>query len=115
MSYFYEDFAVKENTKSYVVTRQIPGDEEVMKVRINKELIEKINSNEDSEMIAIVCAMLEFARFDAKACNKPAENRIITSDEFVEKLNMELSVKNVEDIITDISGQKFHELKEFFS
>lgn len=114
MSYIYEEYAVSEKLKSYVVTSQVSG-EETIKIRVDKEVIDKINSDEDPEMLAILCATVEFARFDAKACNKSADKTIITSDEFRENLQLLLAIQSIEDVIAEISDMKYFEIKEYFN
>lgn len=113
MSYFYDDYEVSVKPKSYVVKVKTFEAEEV-KVRIDKKIIEKIDSKEDPEMVAIVCAVIEFIKTDAKKWDKPSERTIIKSDDFAKKLSSILMTRSIEDLIHEVSCMKYYEIREYF-
>lgn len=114
MSYLYDCFEVKEKRKSYVVTREIPGEERIS-ARISKDIVERVETGEDKEMVAIICAVVEFVRFDAKKSDGSTERTLLNQDEFAESLTFLLNHECSEEIILEFSQQKYHELKQRFS
>lgn len=113
MYYIYDDFSVKETSHSYVVTREIPG-EDKKKARIAKDVLKKVKTNDDIEMVAIICAILEFIRFDSKKINRNAEQTLLNDIDFPERLSNFLNTRCIEEAVEELLEKKYFEVKELF-
>ena len=89
--------------------------EDLRTIRIEKSLVEELNTNEEPEMVAIIIAKLELIRLDSKVFDKKAPRSFIRDERFLSKLkNLLESGKSADDILREISFLKFHETKEYF-
>lgn len=113
---FYSKEYKVEETKSAFIVSKIDGED---KVRIEKELIEKIPVNEESkEMVGIILAIIEHARYAQMTDNHAlVDERIIENEDILSKIysSLEYKQKSVDWLVDRLERMKHNEVLDFFN
>lgn len=108
--YYNGDFEVRKTRSGYVVS--VIGGENFVRVT-NKE-VEDVSCNEDHEMVAILLAIIEFARINEKAL-KNKNIHIIHDEDVLFQIKNTIEYKmSIDVLIGIISEMKYFEIKEYF-
>ena len=108
--YFSGDFEVKKTRSAYVVS--VVGEEN--SVRITNKEVEDVSTNEEPEMVAILLAIIEFARINEKALKNKTVH-IIHDEDVLTRIKYLLEYKmSIDVLIGIISEKKYYQMNEFF-
>ena len=115
--YLSDDFEIKETRSAYIISSV--GDQD--KIRISKDDVEKVFSDEDPEMVALLLGVIMFARHNEIVSKKFSgikyiPKKITHEEEFFEKLNFLLECKmiSIDGLINKFSGMKYFQIVKFF-
>lgn len=105
---YYEDYKLRETSKSFYISAIC--DEEI-EVRIEKDLIAELNLQDDDESVATLLGVIELIRVNN---SERPQKKIINKEQFKENIRYFLNEKGIDDLIDEISGLRYFELKEKF-
>ena len=109
--FFSGDYQVKEYRMSYVVS--VIGENN--SVRIPKELVDAEDLKDETEIVAIILAVIEIQRINEKAL-KNRTTHLIKDEDVLGKINYMIETRriSIDQVILKLSQMKYFEMKKFF-
>lgn len=115
--FFCGDFEIKETDSAFIIS--VVGENN--KIRILKDEVEMVFSDEDPEMVAVLLGVIELSRHNEIVCGKSSSLKykpktMIHDEEFLEKLNFLLECKmlSIDALINKFSQMKYYQIVKFF-
>ena len=109
---YIDDYAVEEKRNAFFVS--VIWEEET-RVRISKKYIEDLKLNEDPEVVAVLLAVIEFARVHNRAWNKQPRRNLLKNEDILNKIKILVEGRMPIDYLTSfLSQMKYDEMARFF-